>query len=375
MSAVISIQDFAAAANLTEFSAPQPISVFTADCAIPSDSPIDISGRISESSQDLTLSIEVIGFDFGLSLPVSEKQVLIEPHGLALRARIDENVTFVLTLTGDLSGLDDDLRVELVQGVIETTDPGARSGFVVSTILALFNSADGVVFTVPEMGFQLQHEFKSLSLKDVSETLQHRQIFFRTLVIEQAVGIEIRLPEVVPGPEVSTLALIFFAIVARSFDWPIKCIEMEYSANDTSYEQLTSLTRQESITVGPVPVHKILLGTEINLGNGFISIQNPTVPGHDQLCKEFAKNDDHPVQVYICSQSGHGHYDLPEAPRLPDFPWTRFLEALIDLDESLSRKLADKYIALAAATLDGLTEEEKVAVTARPYLDPVAFSD
>jgi hypothetical protein len=64
---------------------------------------------------------------------------------------------------------------------------------------------------------------------------------------------------------------------------------------------------------------------------------------------------------------------LQNAPRLREPGWDPSIQALIDLEPQLDARLADRYNALAASTLDDLTEEEKRDVTARPELDEAAF--
>jgi hypothetical protein len=71
----------------------------------------------------------------------------------------------------------------------------------------------------------------------------------------------------------------------------------------------------------------------------------------------------------VRSISGIGRYFLPEAPKLPDDPWDDKTVACILLEDEINARLAERYNALAASTLEGLTPEEVKIVTSRPTLD------
>ena len=80
------------------------------------------------------------------------------------------------------------------------------------------------------------------------------------------------------------------------------------------------------------------------------------------------------MAVNVRSRIGVAHYSVPDAPRLPAKGWNGDLQMLIDMEGQLDAALVGRYNDLAAATLDGLTDEQKAAITARPELDEEAFS-
>ena len=90
--------------------------------------------------------------------------------------------------------------------------------------------------------------------------------------------------------------------------------------------------------------------------------------------KELPSGDGHTVDFQARPLSGKVKISLQEAPRLPASPWEPIVEELIKLEWSLDERLAEQYHALAASTLDGLTEEEKAEVTQRPSTVEDAFS-
>jgi len=75
----------------------------------------------------------------------------------------------------------------------------------------------------------------------------------------------------------------------------------------------------------------------------------------------------------IRSLTNQALFELPEAPRLPLNPWDSRIQSLIDLERELDSRLIERYHALAASTLAGLSEEERARVTRRVELDEEAF--
>lgn len=79
--------------------------------------------------------------------------------------------------------------------------------------------------------------------------------------------------------------------------------------------------------------------------------------------------DGHEVEGQVRSLTGTALMETLEAPRLPADAWDPSEQALIALEPILSARLADQYNSLAASTLEGLSEEEKAELTARPEFD------
>jgi hypothetical protein len=193
------------------------------------------------------------------------------------------------------------------------------------------------------------------------------------MVVEQATGYEFQLPLDIPEEEAKTIALIYYAILYRSFVWPINEIKYELTATKEALNQLLITNQLPSVKFGPHPVIKTLFNKPISLGYGSLIVEDKFIENFDELQQELALDDNHKVDLIVRSLSGQGRYDLPEAPRFPDKPWDERVQNLIDLEDQLDSSLMARYHALAAFTLEGLTEEGKVAITARPELDENAF--
>jgi hypothetical protein len=60
---------------------------------------------------------------------------------------------------------------------------------------------------------------------------------------------------------------------------------------------------------------------------------------------------------------------------LPAKIWGQDLQILVDMESQLDDALVERYNALAASTLEGLDDAERVAITERPLLGEDAFID
>ena len=119
---------------------------------------------------------------------------------------------------------------------------------------------------------------------------------------------------------------------------------------------------------GPTPRYVVLFGQQIFLGAESLLVENKVIENFDYVIRELAQNDGHKMEVVVRSLTGQGRYDFPNAPRLPDAPWSSTIQPLVNIEQQLDARLVECYHALAAATLAGLTEEEKAEVTVRPDL-------
>ncbi len=319
------------------------------------------------------LEISVTDFHFDFSSPVSNITFADTFNGYVVEASVYEDVSVIVNLIGK-SSEQDRFQVEEVSVRVKFQTESAQPDFIASTILAIISLADNVRLRIPEVDLDLSLKFQS-SLPEVSLLLQRRQLSYRFMVVERATGYIFKLPPEVSGTEVENLAFIYYAIVERSFVFPFTAMTYpSIPATENYLEQITNLSRKSFIAVGPEPLHKTLLGKKILLGNESTRIiENAVIENFDQVQKELASGDGHSVDVTIRSLDGRARYDLPTAPLLPHNPWSAQLQKFINLESDLDTRLAGRYHSLAAATLAGLSGEERVAVTTRPELDVNVF--
>lgn len=285
---------------------------------------------------------------------------------------VDENVDFILTVAShqiESAATVESGRFSLNYRI---SKPSARAHFVATTLMATFALAGGVRLRVPELKID-QWLNITVPLPEISKLLQSRQGAYRFMVVGKAVDREFLLPPAIPTKDKNDVAFVYHAIVDRSFAWHSGTHQATLPA---TRESLAKLPSQQPFRF-PHPVdslkHKVL-GHPINLGRTTITIEDAIIKNLDAIRRELDQDDGHLVKFEIESLSDQEGYDFPDAPRLPKQPWDMKIQSLVDLDSQLDSALLDLYNNLAAATLDGLSDEQKAAVTARPELGEEAFS-
>ena len=327
---------------------------------------------VPSSLADLSVQIVIPDFAGVLELPLTGIDGTMLSGRVLLKASVDADSTMVLTLSGELLDQDAKFHVREVNLNTETTTKKAQTDFVLTTIRASLSLAREVQLRMSEIGLDLQLRF-SEPLLQISGMLRRRQIAYRILVIERATGHRFDLPLDISGQEVENISLIYHAIVDRSFQWPVESITVFMPATTQWAERLRHANHSNDFTLGPDPQTKTLFGQVVSLGMGQVTIIDKIIDDFDRVFQELSGNDGHQVEVKIRSRTEHGRYDFPGAPHLPPRPWDERIQMLVDLEAPLDSALVDRYNALAASTLDGLSDEEKAAVTARPELDEEAF--
>jgi hypothetical protein len=325
------------------------------------------------SLADLSLQIVIPDFAGVLELPLTDIGGGMASGKVLLKASIDVDSTIVLLLTGELVEQDDKFHVRQVNLNTETTTKKAQTDFVLTTIRAALSLANQVQLRMTEIGLDLELRF-SEPLIEISNMLRRRLIAYRILVIERATGHRFKLPLDITGLEVEEIALIYHAITQRAFQWPFESLTVFMPATIEWAERLEHANQSSDFSLGPDPQTKNLFGHVIPLGLGLVTVVDKIIDDFDGVVRELSKNDGHQVEVKIRSLTGQCRYDFPEAPRLPHRPWDERIQMLVDLDAPLDAALVGRYNALAASTLEGLSEEEKAALTARPELDEDAFA-
>ena len=132
--------------------------------------------------------------------------------------------------------------------------------------------------------------------------------------------------------------------------------------------------KKKLIAIGYNKYNTQLLSAELSLGRFGVKIAGAVIENYAEAEQAMARQDGSPVPLIIRSLRGEAEWNFLDVPQLPPIVWEEKIQRLVDLDRKLSDALADRYIALATATLEGLTEEEKIAVTTRPELGPEAFA-
>lgn len=309
--------------------------------------------------------------DFGLHLaaPITDFHLGKASGRVTLQTSFNNDAIIAMTLRGTLT---DAFHIDEVSIDIRALENTPRAEFISSTLFALLGLSGETYLQIPAIGLDLRQSF-DLSLKRISQRLQMRQTAFRLMVIERATGLELSVPESYSGEDIETIAYLYRAIVLRSFVWPIGTVTVHVPATVESLELFPKDNMPTRQQLGPTRVVKNLFGHTIDLGEEELFLDDAVFENLAAVRSELARNDRHPVEVVVRPLSGKGMVALKNSQRLPEPTWHSSIQALIDLEPHLDQRLADRYNALAASTLDNLTEEAKKEVTARAELDEEAL--
>jgi hypothetical protein len=332
---------------------------------------IPIPLTLPQSFPSFTIPITAPGLHYELEAPLIEKPIL-KGSQFIISFSVDEHVMFTLTLTG--KQLDGQTRFQASHYILhcKVTEQRARPHFVAATVLAVFGFAGKIGLKIPEFGISSYLDFNP-PLAEISNFLQRRQIAYRLMTVERAVGIKFPWPQVCTYEELEFLHRGFLAITERSFVGPIDPVGYKVPALKELLSWLDSYKNSPTQTYGPLAHNMNLFGQIIEMGKVRIVVADAYIQDADKVRHELEANDGHLVEVVISSASGQGLYETPDAPRLDANVWEPKIKTLIALEQSLDDTLVERYHALATATLAGASEDRKRNLTARPKLDEDAF--
>jgi hypothetical protein len=282
--------------------------------------------------------------------------------GLLARGVIGQDVALELSVKGtDISA------------AIRPTGRSAHAEFVASTIIALLGLSGRGTVTIA-LGKRLFRWGKSnLALKTKSRILQWRDLAYKLLVIERAVRANFELPDGYSGIEIQKINFLCQAIIRRSFIWPLNRYPLRLKATPEDLRKIKGRGSQAPMKFMRPQVSETLFGREIYVGDMSVLIRRPAVLNLNQLLKELATADGHDVLGWVTPLDGTAKIGTTQAPQLPADVWSKDERSLIALDSFLTSALGSEYNSLAAATLEGLSDEEKAEITTRPEIDTSSF--
>ena len=325
---------------------------------------------LPELVEGVTLRFVVEDFELGIDAHILEVNRMLEKTAgdISLRVEVANSFEANMVLSGEevKSGWFEIKMLSFLFWPIEQPPEGA---FVASTLNAAFKLTRKLTIQVKDIGLDLPLSTFDPALLEVGELLRERQTAYRLMVIERATGINFGpLPLTITGEDVATSSFVYHAIVDRTFIDALQNIEFLTLANEEGSKLLERLTTSSSLTFpnGNNSVSRSLLGRVVTIGPQMVTVSDPYIENLGPLQEEIGRNDGRQVKLVIRSQTNRACYSLPEAPRLPTQPWEPAIQKLIDIESQLDSALMDRYNALAAGSLAGLTEEEKELVTRRP---------
>jgi len=340
---------------------------------LPAYAPTVLSGVMTVPPSRLgsvSLKIVISDLNFAIDAGVLQSKQDQDASEFSLTVSIAENVEAKIVLGGTTAEDETSFEIREVLFRLAPTEDGAEADFVASTLNAALTLSHRVHFQMPGMGLDLVLGF-ALPLIEISRLLQSRQTSHRLMTIERATGIRFDLPKgAFSRTDIAATIFVYRAIVDRAFTYHLTTgLPKVVEANEEGAKRLKSLQESRVVIFGPEDMYKGLLGVEIPLGRMTVKIQDPYIEDLDRVRDEVAQGDGHPVTVLFRSATNQALFELPDAPRLPSNPWEERIQAFIDLERELDSRLIERYHALAAGSLAGLTDEERKRVTTRPQLN------
>ncbi|HYL97312.1 MAG TPA: hypothetical protein VEZ90_00030 [Blastocatellia bacterium] len=306
------------------------------------------------------LSIELPEIGLSLSTPIAYVHLDLDAGKVDFGFEIDFVAAVAIHLTGDVVSGGARFSAREVSIQVSPIGHAAAAEFVASSLTAALALSDCAVLRA--LRGEVRFGAFNLKLREISDLLRNRETARRLMVIGKACGYGLVFPPHLSGAEVQAIAFIHHATVDRTFVWPIHRHPMPMAANERNLEMLRAHGQPARIAI-PRRIVESLLGQEIDLGTVNIVMEDAIVEDADRVVSEASKLDGHEVQTFVRSLAGRATIECPEAPTLPPNPWTPNEEALMVIEGELVTRITDRYNALAASTLEGLTEEQKAELT------------
>lgn len=301
---------------------PTTFELKTANGFLPSFYPNFIQNpqTFNQKSEKQFVEIEFPDFDYKFRLKIVKQNN--DSKKIEQTLELTKDVYVNLQLFGELSRKPERFYINDVSLGLEMKNQRPISNFIATSFLAMLGlSKVNLSWINNGIG-----SFPK-SLIEISTYLQNRQFSYRLMVIEKALKTSFLIPKrKIEREEIDYISYCYHSIVDRKF---------EFEA-DSKHE----IGETETKNIGGE-----LFGNKVDLG----------------------------IQKVSIVKRGIMKVESITTPHLPKNVFNKDIQKLIDLDSKLDSIVLDKYFALAASTLEGLTEEQKKAITERPNLDEDAF--
>lgn len=326
-------------------------------------------------TNNLFFKVGFSDFDYKFKLGITDLESSLDSNEIIFYLSLDNQLTFRLVLEGYWTqDKEPQFQHKSSNWNLHQKQETPVSNFLLSTFWAMMNLSENVKINLPDVNYSFTSSY-NLPLNEINQILQERQIAYRLLVIENALGISLPFPNgFISGEDIESIAFCYHAIVDREFDWFANPTIIPWESSKESFSWLPEKNEPTPITFKPSPVIKYIFGVGINLGVLAAKLDNAVIENYDEVKENLSKLNGRIVEVKLRSISGVSRMIALQVPSLPPNPWTPELQKLIDLDSQLDSISLERFFNLAFATLEGLTEEQKKAITKRPELDEEAFN-
>lgn len=328
-----------------------------------------------ESEQfDYDVRVEISDFDCEFDFEILDIQGDLASNEIILYLGLDGKMIIKVSLEGSWEQKNEpQFHLNNLVLTLEKKFETPISEFLSSTVWSILGLASKFRILIPQLNYDLTTSVE-LPLNEITKLLQERQIAYRLMVIEAALGVQLPFPQgFIKGNDIENIAFCYHAIVEREFDWFSIPTVVPWNSNEESLSWLPETNEPTSVTFRPEPLTKSIFGIEILLGVLTARIEKAVFDNYDEAKRKLSKLDNSIVEIKLRSLNGTSRIIAKDVPSLPENLWSEKLQRLINLDSRLDSFVLDKYFALAASTLEGLTEEQKEAILERPDLDEKAF--
>ncbi len=334
--------------------------------AISISSPALRSPGILPGIQESVLSIEAPTFGTTVFGKLVDVHTSNGHRELTFESLVDPRVRGSLKVTTKVSP-DSSAEIREASLSFHSSEHLPQPLFIVDTLYAILGLGGQISVFDPDANQQVLLSF-NVRLPELSDLLQRRQMYLALMVIEKAIATSFDVPEYISGEEMSSIFLTSRAIVERQFLWRVNDVTLPVPANAEMLAWFRTLKRSKpnlptyKMQFGPSPVHKVIFGQEISLGEETVFIEDGIIEDRDKVDAALARIDGRMVPVRIKPASRVGRYVFSSSPTLPPHAWDDKIQALIDLDSVLSHHLTARYLALMSIVMPELPPEQVYAL-------------
>jgi hypothetical protein len=332
---------------------------------------VPVSTTLPSPNSKLSLLITAPEVNYSLEAPIIDSPI-VEDNKVTARFIIDDNVYLDLTLIDQDSKQENEFKVSQFSLFYYIEERRPRAHFVADTIMAVMGLAGRIDLKIPELEVSTKLTVEP-SLLEISRMLHRRQTAYRLMVIEETAGKQFLLPSAISEREIKSIAFVYHAIVDRSFMWTGGSLNMVIPATQENASNFAQLPQPVSWPLPEQSLSETVLDQSIYLGRAVVAMEDAVVKNLDNVLEHLGVGDGRQVTLEIHSRQDK--YEFTEVPYSSHISWEPKIQALIDLESYLDAAITQRYHALAAATLAGLTEEEKKEVTTFPDIDEAFIFD
>jgi hypothetical protein len=322
---------------------------------------VPISLPLPNPDSRISLVINAHGVRYAFDAPIAGSPI-VEANRIVARFIVDDHVYLDLNLVGKSSEQKNQFKSGQFSLLYRIEEDRPRAQFVANTLMAAVGLSGKFDLRIsePEVSVSLSFE---LPLLDISKMLLRRQTAYRLMSIEELTGKQFLIPPAMSEKEIADIAFVYHAIVDHSFTWLGGNFDTSISATPANASGFAQLV-QSFIWSLPVPsVSETLLGQPIHLGPATVTMEDAVVKNLDEVRLKLEPRDGRQVTFEIRSLTGQDTYEFTELAYPSGVIWDPKIQALVDLERSLDAALTARFHALAASTLEGLTDGEKAEIT------------